>query len=76
MSIKQNDIQRRDELQNICLYKTGKAAVPGRIISSGIQWHRVYQEDLTSSVVMKRQYRLYNVRLYGLKKDIFFRGCL
>lgn len=76
MSIKQNDIQRRDELQIICLYKTGKAAVPGRIISSGIQWHRVYQEDLTSSVVMKRQYQLYNVRLYGLKKDIFFRGCL
>lgn len=75
MSIKQNDIQR-DELQIICLYKTGKAAVPARIISSGIQWHRVYQEDLTSSVVMKRQYQLYNVRLYGLKKDISFRGCL
>jgi hypothetical protein len=39
--IKQNDIQRRHEFQNICLYETGKVAVSARILSSIIRWRRI-----------------------------------
>jgi hypothetical protein len=39
--INQNDIQRRHEFQNICLYETGKVAVSARILSSIIRWRRI-----------------------------------
>ena len=32
--------------ENICLYETGKVAVPARVISSDVRWHRIFHESI------------------------------
>ena len=42
--MKQNDIKRRCDFKNICLYETSKVAVSARVISSDIRWRRILHE--------------------------------
>lgn len=43
--MKQNDIKRRCDFKNICLYETSKVAVSARVISSYIRWRRILHVD-------------------------------